>query len=36
MHDNANFTEKKFGLLLKIHMYSNVIFDIIICLTKGI
>lgn len=30
------FKKKKIGLLLKIHMYSNVIFDIIIYFTKGI
>lgn len=29
MQDNANFEEKKIGLLFKIHVYSNAIFDII-------
>lgn len=36
MHDNANFEENKIGLLFKIHVYSNAIFDIITCFTKGI
>lgn len=28
--------KKKIGLLFKIHVYSNAIFDIITCFTKGI
>lgn len=28
--------KKKNGLLFKIHVYLNVIFDITICFTKGI
>lgn len=36
MQDNANFEEKKIGLLFKILVYSNSIFDIITCFTKGI
>lgn len=36
MQDNANFEEKKIRLLFKIHVYSNAIFDIITCFTKGI